>query len=135
MLAISGGLPAGGAAPEDMVDHRTARAQGKGPVGVLAALVGVCLLAASPMLLYRSVASITRSQQQVGGLAGVSCIFWGPLCQPAPSVQWQRGAAAMRQRAGHRLGWRRRAPDRRLSSAAATNTSPDAVPSAMRSPQ
>ncbi|EFN53516.1 expressed protein [Chlorella variabilis] len=48
-----------------MVDHRTARAQGKGPVGVLAALVGVCLLAASPMLLYRSVASITRSQQQV----------------------------------------------------------------------
>ncbi|KAI3424245.1 hypothetical protein D9Q98_009601 [Chlorella vulgaris] len=41
------------------------RSQGRGPLGVIAALLGVCLLAASPLLLYRSVASVTRSQQQV----------------------------------------------------------------------
>jgi hypothetical protein len=48
-----------------MVDHRMGRSQGRGPLGVIAALLGVCLLAASPLLLYRSVASVTRSQQQV----------------------------------------------------------------------
>ncbi len=55
-----------------MVEHSRMgqRAQGRGPVGVVAALVGVCLLAASPMLLYRSVATITRSQHQVGEVRG-----------------------------------------------------------------
>lgn len=48
-----------------MVDHRAPRSHGRGPLGVVAALLGVCLLAASPLLLYRSVSSVTRSQQQV----------------------------------------------------------------------
>ena len=49
-----------------MVDHRPRPPPARGALGIAAALLLVCVLAAAPLLLYRTVAAVTQRQEQVG---------------------------------------------------------------------